>query len=192
MHTFQMFTTMADSDRGVDNGENGSGADVTPSLHLRNPPILRRRRRPCRPFRVLLGITGSVAAVKGPELILQLMDALSSTTGDDDTTTTSSVEIRVVLTRGGSNFWKCANEYDPISWRRLQERLHESTSDDVATAVSSSGPQGVLIYGTDSVQRQRGTKIYGTSTLLLTQSTPVRIGPRVEGLEEDGGPRFAH
>jgi Flavoprotein len=134
---------MADSDRGDDNGENGSGADKTPSLHLLNPPIRRR------PFRVLLGITGSVAAVKGPELILQLMDALSSTTGNDDTTTTSSVEIRVVLTRGGSNFWKCANEYDPISWRRLQERLHESTSDDDAKGGSSSGPQGVLVYGTD-------------------------------------------
>jgi hypothetical protein len=107
----------------------------------------QNEERQCRPVRILLGITGSVAAVKGPELVCQLADAFvkssSSSTaaaaacdhGDGGGVAAAreavrvidpgpGASIRVVLTRGGSHFWNlCAPEYDPPSWERLQQRL---------------------------------------------------------------------
>jgi hypothetical protein len=66
----------------------------------------KNKRRP----RVLLGITGSVAAVKGPELAVKLLRDLQ-------------VDVRVLLTRGGSNFWNKAREYDPLHWDELEKFL---------------------------------------------------------------------
>ena len=47
--------------------------------------------------RILLGITGSVAAVKGPEIALRLARD-------------SGMDVKVILTRGGQNFWEKAKE----------------------------------------------------------------------------------
>jgi Flavoprotein len=151
---------MADSDQQGAADAKGDGADGRSSLRSRHPLSIR-------PFRVLLGITGSVAAVKGPELILQLMDELSDDNDNDDATT-SSVEARVVLTRGGSNFWNCAHEYDPISWRRLQERLNASNRDNEATTGSGS----VLVYGTApsarvTTKNERGSAARAFAPFLL-------------------------
>jgi hypothetical protein len=63
-----------------------------------------------RRHRVLLGITGSVAAVKGPELAVKLLRDLH-------------VDVRVLLTRGGFNFWNKAQEYDPLHWGELEKFL---------------------------------------------------------------------
>ena len=60
-----------------------------------------------RKKRVLLGVSGSVAAIKGPELCLRLME--------------QGFEVKVVLTSGGSNFWHKANEYNGEAWLKLQE-----------------------------------------------------------------------
>ncbi len=62
-----------------------------------------------RNSRVLLGITGSVAAVKGPELCLHLLR--------------QGFDVKVLLTHGGSNFWNKAQYYDPTSWQELQEKV---------------------------------------------------------------------
>lgn len=62
------------------------------------------RQRP----RVVLGITGSVAAIKGPEIAVRLVQELE-------------VDVRVLLTHGGDNFWKKAQEYNPPYWNQLQE-----------------------------------------------------------------------
>ena len=45
-----------------------------------------------KPPHILLGITGSVAAIKGPELALSLAQSLHA-------------KVIVVLTKGGTNFW---------------------------------------------------------------------------------------
>ena len=55
--------------------------------------------------RVLLGITGSVAAIKGPELALQLSKELDA-------------HVAVLLTCGGENFWYKAREYNPKIWEQ--------------------------------------------------------------------------
>lgn len=63
-----------------------------------------------RRCRILLGVTGSVAAVKGPELAVRLArDA--------------HADVRVLLTAGGLNFWTKAQNYDPIYWNELQKRI---------------------------------------------------------------------
>jgi Flavoprotein len=66
-------------------------------------------------FRILLGITGSVAAIKGPELVVRLVENATIQTRHNVT-----VEVRVLLTRGGKEFWSKAAEYDPLSWERLE------------------------------------------------------------------------
>lgn len=58
--------------------------------------------------RVLLGITGSVAAVKGPELCLRLVE--------------QGFDVKVLLTKGGSNFWHKSEEYNIEIWQALQEQ----------------------------------------------------------------------
>jgi len=60
-------------------------------------PNHKRRRR------VLLGITGSVAAIKGPELALRLSQDLDA-------------HVVILLTRGGENFWYKAKDYNPQVW----------------------------------------------------------------------------
>lgn len=60
---------------------------------------------------VLVGVTGSVAAVKGPEICLQLLEL--------------NYKVKVLLTQGGAHFWKKAEEYDPTSWNALQEKIEE-------------------------------------------------------------------
>jgi phosphopantothenoylcysteine synthetase/decarboxylase len=64
-----------------------------------------------RKTRVLLGITGSVAAVKGPELCLRLLD--------------QGYDVKVLLTQGGANFWNKAKDYDGTSWQELQEKIKQ-------------------------------------------------------------------
>lgn len=75
------------------------------------------RRRP----RILLGITGSVAAVKGPKLALRLADELKA-------------DVKVVLTRTVEQyFWKegrAVATYDGESWRKLLSVTSPAISDD--------------------------------------------------------------
>jgi phosphopantothenoylcysteine synthetase/decarboxylase len=77
---------------------------------------------------ILLGVTGSVAAVKVPELISQLLDTFGST-----------IAIKVVLTQGGKNFWEKASTYDAVHWSKIQHLLErESTSRNSDEAMSNS------------------------------------------------------
>jgi Flavoprotein len=61
---------------------------------------------------ILLGITGSVAAIKAPELICSLISTIGG-----------NVHVKVVLTKGGSHFWEKASAYDATSWDKLQEYM---------------------------------------------------------------------
>jgi len=59
---------------------------------------------------ILLGITGSVAAVKGPEIAVQLA---------------KHHEVKVLLTRGGENFWHKAAEYDEKHFQAVTQLVDE-------------------------------------------------------------------
>lgn len=75
-----------------------------------------KKRSPGRP-RILLGITGSVAAVKGPELAVKICCELHA-------------DVRVLLTQAGHNFWIKAEEYDPIHWKELHKHLDSETPEE--------------------------------------------------------------
>lgn len=62
---------------------------------------------------ILLGVTGSVAAVKAPKVAVEL-----SKLGH---------HVRVLLSAGGTNFWSKAKDYDNQSWEDLQEVLNSSS-----------------------------------------------------------------
>ena len=74
-----------------------------------NESSTKRRRR----SRILFAVTGSVAAVKGPEIAARLVNELD-------------LDVRILLTRGGENFWSKAKDYDPHSWDALQALLKSS------------------------------------------------------------------
>jgi len=60
----------------------------------------------------LLGISGSVAAIKGPELAIQLTKELDA-------------HVVILLTRGGENFWCKAQEYNPKIWEECNSMMRE-------------------------------------------------------------------
>lgn len=77
---------------------------------------------------ILLGVTGSVAAVKVPELISRLLDRFGP-----------KISIKVVLTQGGKNFWEKACTYDATYWNKVQyllEHAFELEQQDEAMAKS--------------------------------------------------------
>lgn len=74
-----------------------------------SPHKQQQKRKP----RILLGVTGSVATVKIPQLALRLIEQLH-------------VDVRIVLTHGAQYFWNTSvKTYDPISWERLREKLEK-------------------------------------------------------------------
>lgn len=59
--------------------------------------------------RVLLGVTGSVAAVKSPEIAVRLVR--------------EHHDVCVLLTAGGLNFWNKAQEYNPTYWQEMNKKM---------------------------------------------------------------------
>ena len=100
------------------------------------------RRSNKRRTRILLGVTGSVAAVKGPEFACKL-----AREGND---------VCVLLTRGGENFWTKAGEYDPQSWEEFNSYVgsggaggHADEKVAAASAASSTtAPRGEITVHT--------------------------------------------
>jgi phosphopantothenoylcysteine synthetase/decarboxylase len=89
-------------------------------------PANKKARGPHSGPRILLGVTGSVAAVKAPEVVVQLV------------TQCKNAEVKVVLSRGGQTFWDKAADYDPESCKRLRELLKQ---------VNENGNPSVEIHG---------------------------------------------
>lgn len=58
--------------------------------------------------KIILGITGSVAAIKGPELAVRLSKELDA-------------HILILLTNGGQNFWDKAQSYNPEAWNLFSQ-----------------------------------------------------------------------
>jgi hypothetical protein len=96
------------------------------------PPPINKKAGP----RILLGVTGSVAAIKAPEVVVQLV-----------TQSKCNAEVKVVLSRGGKTFWDKAADYDPVSWGRLCELLQQ---------VNDNGNRAVEIHGTFRGDRDLG------------------------------------
>lgn len=67
---------------------------------------------------ILLGITGSVAAVKGPELAVRLVKELDA-------------NVKILLTRGGTNFWEKAIAYDEKYWNEMRSLLENGSDSKI-------------------------------------------------------------
>jgi hypothetical protein len=90
----------------------------------------------CRRPRVLLGITGSVAAVKGPEIAVRLRHE-------------ANVDVKVLLTQGGHNFLTKAKEYDSHNWSKLENyRISETAASKIQKTKDEKGNTGdaILVY----------------------------------------------
>lgn len=80
-----------------------------------------------KPPHILLGITGSVAAIKGPELALSLAQSLHA-------------KVIVVLTKGGTNFWYKAKEYNNgLKWKEYCEFMKRGNNDSEGMDVDNDG-----------------------------------------------------
>jgi len=75
----------------------------------------------CRQYNILLGVTGSVAAVKAPEIALSLYRDLSARRKALD------IRVRILLSAGGKNFWQKAKEYNETVWKDLQHYLQDGS-----------------------------------------------------------------
>lgn len=58
---------------------------------------------------IILGVTGSVAAVKAPELAIKILQEIPD------------AALELILSVGGKHFWDRAASYDPTSWQRLSD-----------------------------------------------------------------------
>jgi phosphopantothenoylcysteine synthetase/decarboxylase len=74
-------------------------------------------------FHVLLGVTGSVAAVKAPEIALRLVQELLPQQNDKEVVI---VRVRVLLTTAAKHFWNQASEYDFTTWDKFQKYHYEN------------------------------------------------------------------
>lgn len=99
--------------------------------------IHRRRKQ------IVLGITGSVAAIKGPELALALWKELDA-------------DVRILLTRGGENFWDKANSYDPISWKELHRVMTFDDPKEIDEEKKSCGDASTANENGDCDDTKRG------------------------------------
>jgi hypothetical protein len=117
----------------------------------------RRRRRP----RILLGVTGSVAAIKAPELAVQIVSDYKNyyycekeQEKGDDTNEVGGCDLQIVLTKSGEYFWDRAAEYNPQAWKKFQQLSSslqkQPSTDESSTDESNSTPplSGIPIHRT--------------------------------------------
>lgn len=93
---------------------------------------------------ILLGITGSVAAVKGPELAVALARQLHA-------------HIIVLMSRGGMSFWdRSAELYNPVVWKDyLSLLVSNSDGDGVQSFMSAdNGRRNGDLRQDDAVDKQ--------------------------------------
>lgn len=90
----------------------------------------RAKRRP----RILLGVTGSVAAVKGPELACSLA---------------RDADVCVLVTRGGQNFMSKAKEYDAKSWDEFTTWTEKDADETSSGENTEEGNGSIIMHSAD-------------------------------------------
>lgn len=79
-----------------------------------------------RRSKVLLGVTGSVAAVKGPQLVTQIVRQLNC-------------DVQLILTHAGETFWNQAKEYNAEAWDAFRQLNDAEPAADKASLVDLHG-----------------------------------------------------
>lgn len=76
-----------------------------------------QKQQPQHKRRILLGVTGSVAAIKCPELAVRFCRE-------------QNAHVKIILTQAGEHFWHKSADYNPTAWQEFQSIL-ALTSDDI-------------------------------------------------------------
>jgi phosphopantothenoylcysteine decarboxylase len=100
---------------------------------MENVPEPEPTPTPRRRMRILLGITGSVAGVKGPELACRLSTELDA-------------DVTVLLTRAGRHFWELAETYDPFHWERFKNLQKEAEEEASASSTAGVVKSKIVVY----------------------------------------------
>jgi phosphopantothenoylcysteine synthetase/decarboxylase len=79
-----------------------------------------------------LGVTGSVAAVKSPEIAVRLVR--------------EHHDVCVLLTAGGLNFWNKAQEYNPTYWQEMNKKM---TGKEEMTVENVGNEGRIFLYTAD-------------------------------------------
>mmetsp|Transcript_25966 Transcript_25966/g.54175 ORF Transcript_25966/g.54175 Transcript_25966/m.54175 type:complete len:140 (-) Transcript_25966:3865-4284(-) len=75
---------------------------------------------------ILLGVSGSVAAVKAPEIAVRLCRELNA-------------NVKILLTAGARNFWEQAHEYSDHWWQELQKLMSSVDQEPTVSGTQSGG-----------------------------------------------------
>lgn len=73
-----------------------------------------KRPAPKVPYNILLAVTGSVAAIKCPEIAVRLVRECGC-------------NVKVLLSQGGKNFWEKSRGYNEHYWDELMKEVEEKT-----------------------------------------------------------------
>ncbi|CAB9510958.1 Phosphopantothenoylcysteine decarboxylase [Seminavis robusta] len=92
-----------------------------------------------RQRRVLLAVTGSVAAVKSCELAVRLVE--------------EGNQVRVLLTQGGRHFWDKSKEYNPTVWQKLQQLIQVDSALKSSSSDNEESQNRIQIHDSDEEWR---------------------------------------
>ena len=81
----------------------------------RNAPSDLKEAHQHTPKNILLAVTGSVAAIKCPEIAVRLVRELNA-------------NVKVLLSQGGKNFWDKSKGYNQKYWNLLLEEVYNNES----------------------------------------------------------------
>lgn len=78
--------------------------------------------------RIILGVTGSVAAVKAPEIALRLVQQQQQQQQEEDSSASVSTSspcwaVKILLSRGGRHFWDQSKHYNGKLWEQFERLL---------------------------------------------------------------------
>lgn len=125
------------------------------------------KKSPRRP-RILLGVTGSVAAVKAPEIAVRLVHDFNA-------------QVRVLLSAGGSNFWDKASEYHSEHWVMFQQIIKASEATDSVDTPTTESFQIQLYCTYLSIEKSSTNMLCMPDIILNLKSCQRRMG-RMESI----------
>ena len=113
--------------------------------------------------RILLGVTGSVAAVKAPEIALRLV-------------TQEGWAVKILLTKGGRHFWDQSKNYNLDVWKKFEALIEEELSKENPRLAIIGEYACCVILLKDSPVRSTITREFLIPKLSLSLSLPRFFG----------------
>ena len=87
---------------------------------------------------ILLCITGSVAALKGPELAYRLATSSNNNSTTINDNPGHNNHVIVLLSQGGEHFWEKSQEYNKEMWDLCHSLINSESNDDILSRFSGT------------------------------------------------------